>query len=74
MFFRHALKFCDVGDDCVQCSDIKFVVKGYGNPKSFISNNFTHLDVTSGLPEKRKSKFFKDFDSLETTNNRVSRQ
>jgi hypothetical protein len=30
--------------------------------------------VTSGLPEKRKSKFFKDFDSLETTNNRVSRQ
>jgi len=44
------------------------------NPESFVSNNFAHLDVTPDLPEKRKSEFFKDFDCLESTNNRVSRQ
>jgi len=32
-------------------------VKGDGNPESFIVNNFTQLDVTSGLPEKRKPSF-----------------
>lgn len=74
MLFRHTLKFCDVGDDCVQRGHAEFVVKGNGNPEPFIPNNFAQLDVTSGLPEKRKSEFLKDFDSLETTNNRVSRQ
>jgi hypothetical protein len=49
-------------------------VKGDGNPESFIANNFTQLDVTSGLPEKRKSEFLKDFDYLESTNNRTSLQ
>jgi len=74
LFFCHTLKFCDVGDDCVQRSCAEFVVKWYGNPESSIFNNFTHLDMTSGLPKKRKSEFFKDFDCLETTNNRVPRQ
>ncbi|MDK2989760.1 MAG: hypothetical protein PWR16_1289 [Methanoculleus sp.] len=49
-------------------------MKGYGNPEPFIFNNFTQLDMTSDLPEKRKSEFFKDFDRLEPTNNRVPRQ
>lgn len=74
MFFCHTLKFCNVGDDCVECGRAEFVVKGHSNPESFTSNNFTHLDVTSDLPEKRKSKFFKDFDRLKPTNNRVPRQ
>jgi len=43
-------------------------MKGYGNPESFIANN------SPGLPEKRKTEFLKDFDYLESTNNRVSRQ
>jgi hypothetical protein len=30
--------------------------------------------VTSDLPEKRKSEFFKDSDGLKPTNNRVPRQ
>ena len=72
MLFCHTFKFSNVGDDCVECSYGKFVVKGYGNPESFIANNFTQLDVTSGLPEK--NRVFKDFDYLESTNNRVSRQ
>ena len=74
MLSCHTLKFCNVGDDCVECSYGKLVVKGYGNPEPFIFNNFTHLDMTSDLPEKRKSKFFKDFDYLKPTNNRMSRQ
>jgi len=39
-------------------------VKGYGNPESFAFNNLMHLDMASGLPEKRKSEFFKDFGHL----------
>ena len=39
-------------------------MKGYGNPESFAFNNLMHLDMASGLPEKRKSEFFKDFGHL----------
>jgi len=74
LLFCHTLKFCDVGDDCVLRGHAEFVVKGYGNPEPFISNNLTHLDMAPDLPEKRKTEFFKDFDRLKSTNNRVSRQ
>jgi len=74
LFFCHTLKICNIGDDCVQGSHAELIVKGYGNPEPFIFNNFTHLDVTSDLPEKRKTEFFKDFDRLKPTNNRVPRQ
>ena len=74
LFFCHTLEFCNIGDDCVERSRTEFVVKGHSNPESFISNNFTHLDVTSDLPKKRKSEFFKDSDGLKPTNNRVPRQ
>lgn len=73
MFFCHTLKFCNVGDDCVKRSYGEFVVKGYGNPELFIANDLPQLDVTSSLPEKRKTEFFKDFDYLKSTNNRTSR-
>jgi len=44
------------------------------NLESSAFTDVMHLDMASGLPEKRESRSLKDFDRLKATNNRVSRQ
>ena len=62
----HTLKFCNVGDDCVQRGRAEFIVRG--------TVTRSRLSSTTLPACRRKTEFSKDFDYLKSTNNRVSRQ